>query len=69
MADSPYWPIFGLPLPEWLAALQAIEPALPNIDGRIVEIRVLKDGKLGRSGDRAGILAALGSTSRSRPGP
>ncbi len=46
MANSPYWPIFGLPLSDWLAALRAIEPVLPRIDSRIMEVRVLKDGSL-----------------------
>lgn len=46
MAESPYWPVFGLPLAEWQAALRAMEPILARIDDRLIEARVRKDGSL-----------------------
>ena len=39
MPGNPYWPIVGLPLSEWQAALAAIERVLPQIDNRLMEVR------------------------------
>jgi len=46
MADNPFWPVFGLPLAEWQAALGALKPVLDQIDNRLLEVRVLKGGSL-----------------------
>jgi hypothetical protein len=46
MPENPYWPIVGLPLSEWQAALASIERILPQIDNRLMEVRLRKDGCL-----------------------
>jgi hypothetical protein len=46
MPENPHWPVVGLPLSEWQAALVAIERVLPRIDNRLMRISLRKDGCL-----------------------
>ena len=62
MPENPYWPIIGLPLSEWQAALAAIERVLPQIDNRLMEARLRKDGCLAvRTGALMGGLNGHGN--------
>jgi hypothetical protein len=60
-SGNPYWPIVGLPLSEWQAALTVIEKVLPQIDNRLIEVRLQKDGSLVvRTGELMGGLNGHG---------
>ena len=65
MGESPYWPVDGLPLAEWLAALRAIEPLVGEIDNRLLAADLEKDGTLlVRTGESRGPLAGRGQKLR-----
>ena len=69
MAGRHYAPLFGLPLADVLAALRAVEPILPRIDGRILEVRALEDGSLTvKTGELLAVLDGRGNLLRLQKG-
>lgn len=61
MIEDVPWPIFGLPVAEWQAALRAVESVVPQIDDRLLEARLSKDGTiLIRTGELRGGLNGRG---------
>jgi hypothetical protein len=65
MTDHPYFPIRGLSLAEWQAALRAVEAVLPQIDNRLMSAKVLKDGSIEiKTGEVAGGLVYCATINR-----
>ncbi len=69
MTSSRYPLLFGLPVGDWQGALRAVEPVLPRLDGRILEVRALEDGSLTvKTSELLGALDGCGNLLRLRKG-